>query len=137
MAGGAPPGLTRLAPARLALAVAAGLALAALPFLRYAHFGAGAHADHEPHHGGQLGMVGEHHVELVQRDGRFEVYVSDAWRRPLRPARGRLAPDRGAPLELSWSGGRLVAPAALGGRKVEVAIELDDGTTLAIGFDLE
>lgn len=129
--------MTRLTPARLALAVAAGLLLAAVPFLRYVHFGgAEAHANHEARHGGQLGMAGEHHVELVRRDGAVEIYVSDAWRRPLRPAGGSVAFDRGGAVELRWSGHRLVAPDAPAARQVDAAIRLEDGTSLAIGFDL-
>ncbi|HLY38298.1 MAG TPA: hypothetical protein VKU61_09700 [Candidatus Binatia bacterium] len=39
--------------------------------------------DHTPHHGGVVTMVGMQHLEAVATDGRFRVYLSDVWRRPL------------------------------------------------------
>lgn len=40
--------------------------------------------DHTPHHGGVVGMVGDHHVEaLALADGTLRVYVTDRWRKPL------------------------------------------------------
>jgi len=39
--------------------------------------------DHTPHHGGVVTMVGMQHLEAVAADGRFRVYLSDVWRRPL------------------------------------------------------
>src|SRR5438552_13284781 len=39
--------------------------------------------DHTPHHGGVVTMVGMQHLEAVATDGRFRVYLTDVWRRPL------------------------------------------------------
>lgn len=68
-------------------AVALGLALGALPFVQYgvdAGHGSGAHADHTPHRGGVLQMTGDHHLEVVLSAEGIRVFVSDAWRRPIR-----------------------------------------------------
>lgn len=128
----------RLTPARTALAVAGGLVLASLPFVHYGSLaGRGEpHADHEARHGGQLGMVGDHHIELVRRRGRVEVFVSDAWRRALHPRRGSVAFDRGDAVDLVWDGDRLVAPDRASAGQAEIAVVLDDGTRLALTFDI-
>ncbi|MFN7971189.1 MAG: hypothetical protein U0166_02395 [Acidobacteriota bacterium] len=40
--------------------------------------------EHSAKHGGQLGMVGENHVELaVAKAGEYKVWLSDAYRKPL------------------------------------------------------
>jgi hypothetical protein len=45
----------------------------------------GAHADHSPHHGGQVGMKGDTHVELVSEGGgAWRVFLSDMFRQPLQ-----------------------------------------------------
>ena len=126
-----------MSPLRISLAVVAGLLLGTIPFARYAHFDgrAEAHADHEPHHGGQLGMVGDHHVELVRRGGRVEVYVSDAWRRAVRPTRGSIAFEDGAEQPLAWKDGRLVATDRETATTATLVVVLSDGTRLAIEFD--
>src|SRR5262249_1388397 len=50
----------------------------------YAGSDAGPPTDHSPKHGGMLGMQGDRHVELVERrGGEIEVYVYDAWTRPI------------------------------------------------------
>lgn len=42
------------------------------------------HMDHRPRHGGQFAMQGDYHLELVARpDGRLDLYVYDAWTKPL------------------------------------------------------
>jgi hypothetical protein len=126
-----------MTPLRWTTAVGAGLFLATLPFWRYVPMsgGIGAHMDHEPRHGGQLGMIGEHHVEVVRRRGRVEVFVSDATRRSVRPRSGTLVFDREQQAPLTWDDHRMTAadmPAAL---DVEARVVLDDGSELAIGFD--
>ena len=100
---------------RVVGAVAFGLVLASLPFLQYGTGGGhrhspGAHADHEPRYGGQLGMTGDHHLELVQRAEHVEVFVSDALRRPLRVTRGTVRFDDGAVVPMQWRRDRLIAP---------------------------
>jgi hypothetical protein len=48
--------------------------------------GAGAHTDHGPQHGGVLGMVGDYHLELIERDTEFRVSLYDAFTKPLSTA---------------------------------------------------
>ena len=44
----------------------------------------GAHADHSPHHGGQGGMKGDTHVELVSEGGgAWRAFLTDQFRQPL------------------------------------------------------
>lgn len=117
-------------------AVAAGLLLGSMPWWRYAVHGvAGApHANHEPRHGGDLGMAGEHHVELVRRAEGLEVHVSDAWRRPVRPRDVQVVLDGAARMSLRWDGRRSVGPDAGGAREIETVVTLDDGARLAVTF---
>ena len=81
-----------MTPRRIGLAIAFGLALSSLPFLRYLHLGHATlpHVDHAPRHGGQLHMVGDRHLELVRRRGRIEVFTSDALRQPVAVRGGSL-----------------------------------------------
>jgi len=124
--------------ARAGAALAAGLLLGALPFWRYAPLAASSvpHADHEPRHGGQLGMAGDHHVEVARTAGRFEVYVSDAWRRPVRASEGWAVFDGAARVPLVRERERLVGPDRPAARAVEVVVTLSDGTRLPIEFAL-
>jgi hypothetical protein len=126
-----------MSAARLCLAVAAGLGLATLPFLHYAPFGDGEpHADHEPRHGGQLGMAGEHHIELVRRRGTVEVFVSDARRRSVDVAAGWAVFDRGERIALRALGDRLVGPDRSDAREIEAVVVLTGGSRLAVSFDV-
>jgi hypothetical protein len=121
---------------RLVTAVLAGSLLATLPFLRYfplvAHVE--AHVDHEPRHGGQLGMVGDHHIELCRRRGNVEVFVSDAWRRPVRPDRGSVVFDNGRAERLSWHNHRQVAIDYADATDIKVEVVLADGSALMTSF---
>ena len=123
---------------RFVTALALGLALATVPFLRYAHLGDGAaaHVDHEPHHGGLLGMAGDHHVELYRHRGRLEVFVSDAARRQVRPHAGRVVADGTHTVALAWRNHRLQGDDVPGARRMDVAVALADGETLSVGFDI-
>lgn len=117
--------------------LAAGLVLFALPFLSLGvggghHDELGPHMDHWPRYGGQLMMIGDYHLEIVDAAPAIEVYPSDARRRPLTAASGRVAFDAAPPLPLTWHSDRLVAPAAAGWRSVAVEVTLTDGQVLAV-----
>ena len=59
----------------LLAAIACGLALAGLPFFQSGlgsrGHGGVLHMDHAPHHGGQLLMLGNHHLEIVEKGGEW------------------------------------------------------------------
>jgi hypothetical protein len=117
--------------------IALGALLATMPAWPYFSWGAAhsAHADHTPHHGGYLAMVGDHHLEVVQRRGELQVFVSDARRRPLRPSEGWLiiGPTR-LKRPLRWHNHRLIGAMTERGQDVEVVVTLEDGTHLAMSF---
>jgi hypothetical protein len=90
--------------------------------------------DHTPHHGGQLGMVGDHHVEVVRRNGRVEVFVSDAHRRPVEAVSGHLVFVGDKAVAMESSEGKLVCEDVASARELEVEATLTDGTKLAVTF---
>ncbi len=98
----------------LAGATLCGAALFALPFFQSGLGDTGTHGsfhmDHEAHHGGRLLMLGNHHLEIVERGDLLELYVSDAERRPLRPGAATIAFDAEPARPLAWSGYRMTAP---------------------------
>lgn len=98
----------------LPAAVFCGTALFALPFFQSGLWDSGSHGslhmDHEPHHGGRLLMLGDHHLEIVEKNGTLELYVSDAERRPLRPEAARIAFDASPAVPFVWSSYRMTAP---------------------------
>lgn len=119
-------------------ALAAGLVLGSMPWWWYAAHGlagGGAHANHEPRHGGELAMAGDHHVELVRRGGRLELYVSDAWRRPLRPRDAHVVVDTTTRVPLRWDAVRSVGAVADRARTIEAVVTLHDGGRLAVTFE--
>ncbi|HYB99755.1 MAG TPA: hypothetical protein VEC57_11555 [Candidatus Limnocylindrales bacterium] len=134
MEGGRPAALTW---PRLLAAVAFGGYLAVTPFLRYSSYGHSSipHGNHAARHGGQLAMIGDHHVELRRADGRVEAFVSDAWRRPVRPRSGRVRFDGGRRAPMQWDSYRMTAADVAASSAVAVTIELNDGTELTADFD--
>lgn len=122
---------------KILFAVTTGVVLATLPFLHFTHLGehAEAHTDHEPRHGGQLGMVGDHHIELVRRRGEVQVFVSDAWRRPVQPSSGSVTFDGGAPQPLAWRNHRLVGADQSTARTIAVEVAVVDDQRIATSFD--
>lgn len=104
--------------------------------------------EHSPAHGGQLGMVGENHVEIViPKAGAYEVWLSDAYRKPLPLAKatgtltvtdpsGKKASGQ---LKLSPSGQSLVATTdpLTGTLGVEVSIAGVDAKSIDTEFQFE
>ncbi len=91
-----------------------------------------AHADHSPHHGGQVAMQGDVHVELVSDGaGRWRAFLSDAYRKPIEPAGWTgsliLRPDEDAESRhaLAEADGALAATgASASGSPVDVRVSL-------------
>lgn len=62
-------------------------AAAATPVAEAAGMAAMPHGDHDPRHGGTVYMYGEVHYEVIlSRDGRHQIYFSDATREDLPAA---------------------------------------------------
>jgi len=128
-----------MSPVRLLGAIALGCFLAAVPFLRY-RVGSPhptRHSDHGARHGGVLGMVGDLHLEVVRRGGHVEVYLSDAYRRPLEAARGKIAFDDGRTAPLVWEGTRLVGADDVASTELTCTVLLEDGRSLEMSVDAE
>ncbi len=113
-----------------ALALGLGLGLAMVGRYAWTGHGGAAHADHAPHHGGVLGMVGDVHLEVVRRDGVIEVYLSDAYRRPLPARGGRLVFEDGPTVPLVRNGRYLTAADHPRFDTVTCLVERTDGTTV-------
>lgn len=124
---------------RRAGAVAVGLALGATWFVRYGAGGAhgDAHQDHTAHHGGIVGMVGDVHMEIVRADDALSVYLSDAYRRPLRARGGTAAFEHGPTISLTWNGASLSAPDVPQSVFVTCTAHLANGTTVEMSVALE
>jgi hypothetical protein len=97
---------------------------------------AGPHMDHEPHHGGQLGMVGDFHIELVEIGDSVEIYLSDAERRPLPPTSGTIVFDTGTWQPLARGSTFLRAPTDKNAEEVTVKIATSEnaGQSVEISF---
>ena len=80
-------------------------------------------------------MVGDHHIEVRRAGGRVEVFVSDAWRRPIRPASVGARFDGGDVVALRSEAGRFVAEDLPGAAEIEVAVSLSARETLSTTFD--
>lgn len=116
--------------ARRVGAVAVGLGLGGAMLLPYVGGHPEPHADHAAHHGGVLGMVGDTHMEIVWRDGRVDVFVSDAYRRPLRARGGELTfegEEEGPAVPLTRTGTYLTAPDDARCGVVTCNVVLEDG----------
>jgi hypothetical protein len=123
---------------RTTTAVLAGAVLFTLPFQLYLHGEthhadrSAAHADHDARHGGMLVMVEDHHLEIVVSDGRVEVFVTDALRKPVRPAGGSVVFDDGTTANLAWQSHRLTAAAPPHFAWADYEVRLEGGAALAI-----
>lgn len=118
---------------RIVPAVLAGVVLGSMPWWRYAAYiePATPHADHEPRHGGELAMAGDHHIELHRRGTSVEVYVSDASRRPVEPRAVALVIDGATSTDLRWDGYRFVGTIGPEGAEYEVQAQLEDRSVTA------
>ena len=130
-------------------AVALGLLLATFPFLHRIigtltpHAATHAmpqtdisamHGDHDAHHGGQLGMAGDHHLEFVRHENAVEIYVSDARRNPLTALRGTLDYGDGIARKLLWDKTFLRGPYVRGAESVNTIVVLDNAEEVEIEF---
>ena len=103
------PRMTRL---RWVGAVVVGLYLFATPFLRYWGGGHGGESPHEPRRASR--RTARHgrrasHASCASAPGGGEVFVSDAWRTPLRPREGQAGARRCDDRTAALAGYRLVA----------------------------
>ena len=120
-------------------AVVVGLVLFAMPFLQYGlggghtHAG-GPHSDHGARHGGHLVMLHDYHLELVEHRDSVELYLSDSFRRPLKPASCTVAYD-GRPRTLcEWRGHRSVVSKPIDAQSGLYQLSVGDGEPLTLKF---
>lgn len=92
------------------------------------------HGDHTAHHGGQLGMAGDYHLEFVRRDRNVEIYPSDAVRKPLAAVGGSLDYGDGIARKLRPRDGFLEGPYVAGSEFVNAVVELENGDRVEIEF---
>jgi hypothetical protein len=121
-------------PLLTAGAVALGLLLGLSPFARY-RWGAphaAGHTDHAPRHGGLLGMIGDHHLEVVRRAGRITLHPSDAHRVPLTVRGGRVRSGDGRVELLRATGRARLEGVDPGAGLIACQVELADGTVLSM-----
>ena len=126
-----------MSPKRSALAIALGFSLSTLPFWPYFPFGGQGepHSDHAAHYGGQLAMVGDHHIEVRRRGGKVDFFVSDAWRRAIHPSAAWAIFDGSVTVPMHWEAHHLVGDDKPAAHEIEAVVILSDGTRLAISFD--
>lgn len=92
--------------------------------------------DHVSLHGGQVGMWGHYHLELLAKDDVYSVWITDASRAPVTgQASGVIVDgDQRLPLAMDKGTGALSARAeAAGARPVTVEITLD-GQSISLPF---
>jgi hypothetical protein len=92
------------------------------------------HGDHSAHHGGQLGMAGDYHLEFVRRDRNVEIHPSDAIRKPLVAVGGSLDYGDGISHKLRPRDGFLEGPYVAGSESVTAVVELENGDRVEIEF---
>lgn len=120
-------------------ATVVGLGLFAMPFLQYGLGGghshpAGPHTDHGARHGGHLLMLHDYHLELVEHRDSVELYLSDSFRRPLRPASCTVAFDGERPTPCEWRSYRSIVDKPVDAQRGLYQISVDDGPPLALKF---
>ena len=114
----------------------------------HSHDPARPHADHNPKHGGMLGMQGDYHLELVaHHGGDIEVYVYDAYTQPLKVDKGkgtvRLEMPEGekelaVPIDPSADASALHGHSGAADRALSATIDLTlPDTTLSMTFPLQ
>lgn len=113
------------------LGIALGVLLSATVFLRWrwAAPHAAPHMDHAPRHGGILGMVGDHHLEIVRAPARVECHPSDAVRRPLQAVGGQVE-CAGAIVAGRIAGAALFAAVDCSDGDITCEVKLSDGVVL-------
>lgn len=120
-------------------AIAVGLVLCAMPFLWYGLGGghshaAGPHSDHGARHGGHLFMLHDYHLELVEHRDSVELYLSDSFRRPLRPSFCEVVFDGRSPLPCEWRSHRSVVARPIGAQTGLYRIGMDESRPLTLKF---
>jgi len=121
------------------VAAAVGFILFAMPFLLYGlggghTHGDGPHSDHGARHGGQVLMVSDYHLELVEHPDSVELYLSDAFRRPLRPASCSVEFDGRRTAICEWRSHRSVVSRPIDTQSGLYQLRVDGGPLLTLKF---